>query len=160
MCSVRNFGEQIFLRGRQFVEKSPWSIFFILSSMLAISAVPVLVTTLSSQMLLPIPSDVRTLIRHEAHQYYTRPTSAGPYSEAVVDIEMQGSWHPQLYAVDHHFQFDNLWCLQVEITATKDNSRIHEITEWIAVKPIHQPWQVFPLEFISASGMWEQRCGK
>jgi hypothetical protein len=140
------------------MEKSYWSFNFLTGGLLVVSLA--FVISLSLQTLLPIPSDVLTLVQHEAHQYYTRPTRTGPYAESVVEIQVRGQWHPQLYTVGHHLQYDNLWCLQVEVTTLRNNTRISETAEWIAVKPIHQPWQLFPLELISAAQVWEQRCGR
>jgi hypothetical protein len=140
------------------MEKSYWSFNFLTASFLLASLA--FVISLSLQTLLPIPRDVSTLLRHEAQQYYTRPTRTGPYTESVVDIQVRGQWRPQLYPVGPHLQYDNLWCLQVEVTALRNNTPIHETADWIAVKPLGQPWQLFPLELISAAQLWEQRCGR
>jgi hypothetical protein len=140
------------------MEKSYWSFNFLTASFLFVSLA--FVISLSLQMLLPIPSDVSTLLRHEVHQYYTRPTRTGPYTESVIDVQLRGQWHPQFYPVGPHLQYDNLWCLQVEVTALRNKAQIRETADWIAVKPMGQPWQLFPLESSSAAQVWEQRCDR
>ena len=140
------------------MEKSYWSFNFLTASFLLASLA--FAIGLSRQTLLPIPSDVSTLLQHEARQYYTRPTRVGPYAESVVDIQVRGQWHPRFYSVDSHLHYDNLWCLQVEVTALRNNTPIHETADWIAVKSMSQPWQLFPLELSSAAQVWEQRCGR
>lgn len=118
------------------------------------------VISFSLQALIPVPSDVWTLMEHEVYQYYTRPTQAGPYAEEVVDFQLQGQWQPHLYRLGSQLQYDSLWCLQVEVTMLKNNAQIKESTDWIALKPLHRPWQLFPVEPASAAPIWKQHCGR